>query len=224
MISTLAISQASVTPTLRAASGLGQSPQRDWLNDLQDEEPPRDLDQSPDWNSLLCSVATQDRAAFASLFTHFAPRVKSYMLRLGSDAAQAEELAQEAMAAVWRKADRYDPERAAASTWIFTVARNLRIDAFRRQNHPELDPNDPALVPELPVSADLIVARKQDASLIHKALAELSQEQREVLRLSFFDDQTHMQISETLDIPLGTVKSRIRLAFGRIRTMLEDKE
>ncbi|MDE0780820.1 MAG: sigma-70 family RNA polymerase sigma factor [Alphaproteobacteria bacterium] len=194
------------------------------MNDLQDEEPPRDPDQSPDWNSLLCSVATQDRAAFASLFTHFAPRVKSYMLRLGSDAAQAEELAQEAMAAVWRKADRYDPERAAASTWIFTVARNLRIDAFRRQNHPELDPNDPALVPELPVSADLIVARKQDASLIHKALAELSQEQREVLRLSFFDDQTHMQISETLDIPLGTVKSRIRLAFGRIRTMLEDKE
>jgi RNA polymerase sigma-70 factor (ECF subfamily) len=146
------------------------------------------------------------------------------MLRLGSDAQQAEELAQEALATVWRKADRYDPARAAASTWIFTVARNLRIDAFRRRNHPELDPNDPALVPDSPASADMIVSHKQDVVRIRRALAGLSDDQRAVLQLAFFGDQTHTQISETLDIPLGTVKSRIRLAFGRIRDLLEDEE
>lgn len=173
---------------------------------------------------MLGAVAEHDRAAFAALFAHFAPRVKSYMLRLGSDNMQAEELAQEALATVWRKADRYDPSRAAASTWIFTIARNLRIDAFRRSNHPELDPEDPALVPDAPPAADAVVAQKQDAVRIRAALAELPDEQRQVLHMSFFDDKTHTEISDTLDIPLGTVKSRIRLAFGRIRTMLEDEE
>ncbi|MBO6784609.1 MAG: sigma-70 family RNA polymerase sigma factor [Alphaproteobacteria bacterium] len=172
---------------------------------------------------LLVSVADRDRDAFAALFAHFAPRVKSYMLRLGSDDSQAEELAQEALVSVWRKADRYDPSRAAASTWIFTIARNLRIDAYRRRNHPEPDPDDPALVPEAPPSADAVVERKQDAERIRAALEELPEEQREVVRLSFFDDKTHTEISEALDIPLGTVKSRIRLAFGRIRNLLEDE-
>lgn len=181
-------------------------------------------DAAPDWSSILCAVAEQDRAAFAALFAHFAPRVKSYMLRLGSDNMHAEELAQEALATVWRKADRYDPGRAAASTWIFTIARNLRIDAFRRNNHPELDPEDPALVPDAPLSADNVVARKQDAVRIRDALAELPDDQRQVLHMSFFDDKTHSEISNELSIPLGTVKSRIRLAFGRIRTMLEDEE
>lgn len=176
-----------------------------------------------DWNSVLSLVAERDREAFAALFAHFAPRLKSYMLRLGSSAPQAEELAQEAMVTVWRKADRYDPARAAASTWIFTIARNLRIDAYRRSNHPELDPEDPALVPDPPPAADAEVARKQDARRIRAALAELPEEQREVVRMSFFDDKTHTEISEILDIPLGTVKSRIRLAFARIRTSLDDE-
>lgn len=178
---------------------------------------------TPDWNAALCSVAERDREAFAALFAHFAPRLKSYILRLGSSDSQAEELAQEAMVTVWRKADRYDPERAAASTWIFTIARNLRIDAFRRGNHPELDPEDPALVPDAPPAADAEVARKQDAERVRAALAELPEEQREVVRMSFFDDLTHTEISDALNIPLGTVKSRIRLAFARIRTSLDDE-
>jgi len=224
MLSTLAISRDTARPFRWVASRSGQPQQRDWPNVLQNDQSTLQDDSSPDWNALLCDVARQDRAAFAALFAHFASRVKSYMLRLGSDSLQAEELAQEALATVWRKADRYDPARAAASTWIFTVARNLRIDAFRRRNHPEPDPNDPAMVPDPPASADMIVSRKQDAVRIRRALAELSDDQREVLQLSFFDDQTHIQISETLGIPLGTVKSRIRLAFGRIRNLLEDEE
>jgi RNA polymerase sigma-70 factor (ECF subfamily) len=224
MTATLTIFRAPKAPIIRGLTRSGNPFHRNRSDVLQNEESSPDKDSPPDWNMVLCAVADQDRTAFSALFAHFAPRVKSYMLRLGSDNMQAEELAQEALATVWRKADRYDPSRAAASTWIFTIARNLRIDAFRRRNHPEPDPNDPALVPDQPVSADTVVARKQDAVRIRTALAELPEEQREVLHLSFFDDQTHTEISESLGIPLGTVKSRIRLAFGRIRTILEDEE
>lgn len=174
----------------------------------------------PDWNAVLRSVADQDREAFASLFNHFAPRVKSYMLRLGSDNAMAEELVQEAFSRVWRKAGQFDPGRASASTWIFTIARNMRIDVFRRENRPELDPNDPALVPDAPQAADATVEQKQTAQRIGAAIAELPEEQRQVVHLSFFEDKTHAEISDHLEIPLGTVKSRIRLAFARIKASL----
>ena len=179
---------------------------------------------APDWSDILCAVAAQDKASFADLFRHFAPRVKSYMLRLGSDDSQAEELAQETMATVWRKAGQYDPARAAASTWIFTIARNLRIDAFRRTNRPELDPEDPALVPDAPPQGDAVVEQKQNAARIQAALAELPEEQRQVLHMSFFDEKTHSEIAETLDLPLGTVKSRIRLAFGRVKASIGSAE
>jgi len=178
--------------------------------------------EAPDWSDVLCAVADQDKASFSSLFRHFAPRVKSYMLRLGSDDSQAEELAQETMATVWRKAAQYDPARAAASTWIFTIARNLRIDAFRRTKRPELDPEDPALVPDAPPQGDAVVEHKQNAARIQVALAELPDEQRQVLHMSFFDEKTHSEIAESLDLPLGTVKSRIRLAFGRVKASLGD--
>ncbi len=178
----------------------------------------------PDWSEVLCAVAERDKASFASLFRHFAPRVKSYMLRLGSDDSQAEDLAQEAMATVWRKAGQYDPARAAASTWIFTIARNLRIDAFRRTNRPELDPEDPALVPDAPPQGDAVVEQKQNAARIQAALAELPEEQRQVMHMSFFDEKTHSEIAETLDLPLGTVKSRIRLAFGRVKASIGSAE
>lgn len=174
----------------------------------------------PDWSEVLSAVAAQDKASFATLFRHFAPRVKSYMLRLGSDDSQAEELAQETMAMVWRKAGQYDPARAAASTWIFTIARNLRIDAFRRANRPELDPEDPALVPDAPPQGDAVVEQKQNAERVRAALAALPDEQRQVLHMSFFDDKTHSEIAAALDLPLGTVKSRIRLAFGRVKASI----
>jgi RNA polymerase sigma factor (sigma-70 family) len=177
-----------------------------------------------DWSDVLRAVAERDKASFASLFRHFAPRVKSYMLRLGSDDSQAEDLAQEAMATVWRKAAQYDPARAAASTWIFTIARNLRIDAFRRTNRPELDPEDPALVPDAPPQGDAVVEQKQNAARVHAALAELPEEQRQVLHMSFFHEKTHSEIAESLDLPLGTVKSRIRLAFGRVKASIGSAE
>ena len=155
-----------------------------------------------------------------ALFRHYAPGVKAYMLKLGTDGALADELAQETLLMVWRKAVQFDRAKASPSTWIFTIARNLRIDVFRKNNRPELDPNDPALVPEAEEPADEQMDRVQRARLIRAAMQSLTEEQAEVIRLSFFEDKSHSVIAGELDLPLGTVKSRLRLAFGRIRKEL----
>ena len=174
-----------------------------------------------DYSALLAAVGSAgDRAAFATIFRHFAPRVRSYLQRRGGTAASAEELMQETMVAVWRKADRYDPAKASASTWIFTVARNLRIDAYRRDRRPEIDPDDPALAPDPVEPPDDSVGRGQEAVRLAAAVRTLSDAEQKLLRLAFFDHLSHSAISERLDLPLGTVKSRLRLAFGKLRGAL----
>ncbi|MGA0604173.1 sigma-70 family RNA polymerase sigma factor [Caulobacter sp. KR2-114] len=170
---------------------------------------------------IVAVAANADRDAFAILFDHFAPRVKSYMLRLGAAPEAAEELAQETMLTVWRKAGAFDPTRAAASTWIFTIARNRRIDALRRIR-PDL-PADPAEAPDMPAAPDAVLAAGQDEARVRAALATLSAEQAEVVRLSFFSDRPHAEIAEALGLPLGTVKSRLRLAMGRLRAILGER-
>ena len=157
---------------------------------------------------LLRAVAERaDRTAFAELFGLFAPKVKSYLLRLGLPAARAEELAQETLLVVWRRAAQFDPASTGAAAWIFTIARNLRIDAARRDGIalPDADPTDDA-------------ARQSER--IRAALAQLSTEQAEVVQLAFFDDRPHGEIERALGIPLGTVKSRLRLAMARLRSLL----
>lgn len=161
-----------------------------------------------------------DEEVFQELFRHFAPRVKSYMRKLGAAEDMAEELAQESMATVWRKAHLFDPERAGASTWIFSIARNLRIDAFRRQKRPEFYHDDPSLVPDEPESPEIQLDRGQQAVAVRAAMATLPAEQAEIVHLSFFEDKPHAAIAEQLGIPLGTVKSRMRLAFQRFRKAL----
>ncbi len=179
---------------------------------------------SADWNALLLEVArTRDRGAFAQLFGHFAPRLKSYLMRLGAGSGQAEDLAQEAMLLLWRKADQFDPAKAAAATWAFTIARNLRIDAIRREKRPEIDPDDPALVADDAPAADDAIGRAQDDARVRTALETLPREQMEVVELSFFADKPHSVIASELGLPLGTVKSRLRLAMARLRAALGDK-
>jgi RNA polymerase sigma factor (sigma-70 family) len=179
---------------------------------------------TPDGASrLMTAIAvSKDRDAFEALFRHFAPRVKAYMLKLGTEGSLADELAQETLLTVWRKAEQFDRAKASPSTWIFTIARNLRIDAFRKLNRPELDPEDPALVPEAEEPADERLDRVERASFVREALKDLNEEQAVVVRMSFFEDKSHSVIAEELGIPLGTVKSRLRLAFGRIRKVLGD--
>lgn len=172
-------------------------------------------------NELIEAVArSRDIGAYREVFDYYAPRVKAYIIRLGADAGAADELAQEALLNVWRKAHLFDRSKASAGTWIFTIARNLRIDAIRREKRPELDPEDPALVPEPEASADMALAREQEGRLVRNAMGKLPPEQAEVVRLSFFEEMSHSAIAEHLEIPLGTVKSRLRLACGRMRSLL----
>lgn len=165
-----------------------------------------------------------DRDAFKTLFDHFAPRVKTYVIKLGATPMQADELAQETMLRVWRKAGQFDATKAAASTWIFRIARNLRIDAFRRDSRPELDPDDPSLGPEPEVMPDDQLDAAQSAALVRGAMKDLPEEQKSVLQLAFFEDLSHGEIASRLQIPLGTVKSRSRLALARLRTYFDKQE
>lgn len=168
-------------------------------------------------------AARQDRAAFALLFKHFAPRLKSYLLRSGTVPGVADEIVQETMLTVWRKAAYFDRTKAGASAWILTIARNLRIDHQRRARLVYLPDagNENEAAPD-PDAETLAIEREREAQ-VRAALATLSQEQLTIVRLSFFADAPHSEIAKALGIPLGTVKSRIRLAMTRLRALLEDE-
>lgn len=166
-------------------------------------------------------AASKDREAFATLFDMFAPRVKSFMMRKGASAEIAEDLVQETMITVWSKAALFMPERGGVSTWIFTIARNLRIDRLRREKtslYTDIDDydaesNDPA--------QDDAMSRLQEDGFVARALAQIPEEQRTLLLLSYVEDLPQSEIATRLQIPLGTVKSRMRLAYRRMRKLLE---
>ncbi len=173
---------------------------------------------------LIRAVAEhRDRKAFADLFTHFAPRLNAFLMRGGTDRVTAEELTQEVMLTVWRRAESFDPNQATLSTWVFTIARNKRIDGLRRQRRPELDPEDPALVPDGPAGAEETVSATQREAMLRAAMVDLPVEQAEMLRMAYFEDKAHSEIAAETGLPLGTVKSRLRLAIGHLRKNLKDK-
>ncbi len=178
------------------------------------------------WAALIEAVAVrQDRAAFAALFEHFAPRIKTFMRRSGAGEQGADELAQETLVAVWSKAKLFDPASTGAAAWIFTIARNLRIDALRRQKRTPIQDTS-GIELEFQIDAgpqpDSSLAAAEAESRVRDALAQLPQEQLRVVELSFFEEQAHAEIAQTLRIPLGTVKSRLRLAMARLRGLLGD--
>jgi len=171
---------------------------------------------------LAMAVAERrDQTAFAELFDYFAPRLKSYLMRLGMEPGQAEELTQEVMIVLWHKAGLFDPVKSSLSTWLFRIARNRRIDAFRRDKSALLDADDPALQPSQPESADDIVEAEERDERVRKAMLDLPDEQADLVKQAFFLGRSHSQIAEDTGLPLGTVKSRIRLAFSRLRRSLE---
>jgi len=137
------------------------------------------------------------------------------MFRTGS-------LQQEVMLLVWRKAERYDPAQANAATWIFTIARNKRIDKFRRERHLDFDPDDPTLAPEPEQSPDRRLESAQEARKLSEAITTLPEEQASLLKLAFYEGKSHSIIATEVGLPLGTVKSRLRLALARLRTYLGD--
>ncbi|MGU3492551.1 sigma-70 family RNA polymerase sigma factor [Xanthobacteraceae bacterium A53D] len=172
---------------------------------------------------MILAIATHaDRDAFASLFRHFAPRLKTFLMRSGLSATAAEEIAQETMLSVWRKAAYFDPAKAGAATWIFTIARNLKIDALRRERPVAQLPSDADETPDDAPDGEALVMAHERETKVRAALASLSAEQAHIVQLSFFQDKPHAQIAQELGIPLGTAKSRVRLALTRLRTLLED--
>lgn len=165
---------------------------------------------------------SEDVEAFRKLFQAYAPRVKAYMMRQGTDPNTAEELAQETLLTVWRKAGLYSGEKGSATTWIFTIARNLRIDRLRREmSWVELpDGHDEEASPDaLP---DEILSEQERKVRVQSALAALPPDQYEVVALSYIEGLSHSEIAERLGLPLGTVKSRMRLAYGKVRESVED--
>lgn len=179
----------------------------------------------PDPAELVMAIARRkDREAFASLFDFYAPRIKGFLMRGGTSEELAEDIAQETLLVVWRKAETYRPEKAGASTWIFTIARNLRIDRSRRDARRKSHLLYEAAEPEAPERPDQVLQGVQDEDRVRVALMRLPEDQLRVLQLSFFEGRSHSEIAEQLAIPLGTVKSRVRLGMGRLRAALGDSE
>ncbi|MEM9318605.1 MAG: sigma-70 family RNA polymerase sigma factor [Pseudomonadota bacterium] len=168
------------------------------------------------WVAKMLAIAEQqDRSAFADVFRHFAPRVKAFLMRGGADEALAEECMQDVMTTLWRKARLYDPARASVSTWIFTVARNRKIDLLRKYARPE--PEELPWGPEEEPEQIEVVALKQDGKRLAEALRSLPEKQRMLIERAYFGEMTHTEIAEQTGLPLGTIKSRIRLALERLR-------
>jgi RNA polymerase sigma-70 factor (ECF subfamily) len=169
---------------------------------------------------LIGRVARQDRAAFAELYGRYAGRVRAFVLRAGAPAPDADEIAQDVMGAVWRHAESYDPKRAGAATWIYAIARNRRIDFLRRARRPEPDPTDPLFQPDPEPDGLALVSAVEREAQLRAGLAVLASEQRLVLAAAFFDGLSQSEIAAREGLPLGTVKSRMRLAFRHLRGVL----
>lgn len=163
----------------------------------------------------------RDRAAFETLFDHFAPRLNGYLQRLNMPSSQAEEVTQEVMTVLWHKAHLFDPAKSSLSTWLFRIARNRRIDAVRRDRSHLLDPLDPMLLPDPPPPPDAMLDDDLRDERVRAALSALPEEQTRLVRFAFFEGLSHSEIAARAGLPLGTVKSRIRLAFGRLRKILD---
>lgn len=173
-------------------------------------------------DGLMAAVAAGDRQAFTALFEHFAPRVATYLIRLGAPSAVAEELAQEAMVVLWRKAGTFDPDRGAVSTWLFAIARNLRIDRHRQFGNQEIafDLSAHDIADEAASQEERLQGRTLRRRVI-AALAQLPAEHARLLRLSYLSETPHPDIARELHLPLGTVKSRIQVALKNLRLLLE---
>jgi len=174
------------------------------------------------WSDCLEKISkNKDEEAFKKLFEYFAPRVKSFLLKSGGSENQAEESTQEALATVWQKAHLFDPLKASASTWIFTIARNKQLDAIRKINRPE--PEElPWMSLEQSDARDAIILQEEQNSLA-LAVSKLPKKQRGLIEKAFYGDLSHSEIADITKLPLGTVKSRIRLSIDRLRRELGKK-
>nr|WP_232897425.1 sigma-70 family RNA polymerase sigma factor [Pontibaca salina] len=169
---------------------------------------------------MLAVRDKRDRVAFEALFDHFAPRLKGFIMRSGTGSGQAEEIVQDVMLTVWRKAQQYDPARAQVSGWIYQIARNRQIDVIRKENRPL--PEQMGEAPEIETDASLRLALEQETEQLKQALARLRPDQRAMIERAYMGELSHQEISSQTGLPLGTIKSRIRLGLERLRHELKE--
>ena len=167
---------------------------------------------------LLAVRDHRDREAFGKMFDFLAPRLKGFVMRNGTSAAQAEEIVQDVLLTVWRKASMFDPHKAQASAWIYQIARNRHIDIARKESRPV--PDELVADPDLEPDASQILAVDQEAAQLKTALGQLQPDQRDMIEKAYMGDLSHQEISQQTGLPLGTVKSRIRLGLTRLRKEL----
>ncbi|WP_380057599.1 sigma-70 family RNA polymerase sigma factor [Falsihalocynthiibacter sp. SS001] len=179
--------------------------------------PPVDI--SPQTTLMLAVRDQRDREAFASLFDFFAPRLKSFVMRYGVPSGQAEEVVQEVMLAVWSKAEQFDPHRAQVSSWVYQIARNRQIDLLRRENRPM--PEELREDPDVEPDASQVLAVDQETEHLKRALSALKADQRDIIEKAYFGELSHQDLSDQTGLPLGTIKSRIRLGLERLRHELK---
>jgi RNA polymerase sigma factor (sigma-70 family) len=179
---------------------------------------------SRDWAPLVQAVALrQDRAAFTEIFDYFTPRLEAYLARLGLSAGEAEEIAQEVMITLWRKANLFDPAKSTLPTWLYRIARNRRIDLTRKTRSEPVDPQSPAILDLADDAAlDLSLEGSQRDDIMRTMIATLPNDQKRLVILAFYEGLSHQQIADRTQIPLGTIKSRLRLSFSKLRRALEE--
>jgi RNA polymerase sigma-70 factor (ECF subfamily) len=169
---------------------------------------------------LLAVRDRRDKQAFGKLFDHFAPRLKAMLIRGGLRDGSADDVVQDVLLAVWHKAAQFDPHRAEASAWIYRIARNRQIDVIRRRPPPT--PDELPEIESTEPDAAQILALDQEGTRLRAALARLNPDQSQLLEQAFFEELPHSQISQISGLPLGTIKSRIRLGLDRLRRELKD--
>ncbi|EBA02280.1 RNA polymerase sigma-70 factor [Rhodobacterales bacterium HTCC2150] len=179
---------------------------------------------SPLTAQMLAVRDARDRAAFAALFDHFAPRLKGFIMRSGTGSGQAEEIVQDVMLTVWRKADQFDPQKAQVAAWVYQIAKNRQIDVLRKENRPlpEELKSDAQDSGRTDTDAGQILAVEQEALQLKEAISKLKPDQREMIEKAYLGELTHQEIKAQTGLPLGTIKSRIRLGLERLRHDLKD--
>jgi len=170
---------------------------------------------------LLCVQASRCERSYNLLYEYYAPRICAYLRQKGAPHRISQEIMQDVMARVWEKANQFDPQNANASTWIFTIARNRYIDIVRKERRSVVDMNDPLLVEHEPAGADEGVARQDEQRVLVKAIGELPAAQSEILTLVYLKGMKQLDAAQQLGVPLNTVKSRLRLALQKLRSVME---
>jgi len=182
-------------------------------------------DEVDDAECMAAIAARGDRTAFAQLFRRYAPKVKAHLLARGAATGAADELTQEVMLIVWRKAALYDASRGSVAAWLYTISRNSLFHTTRGERRRQAEPATEIAFPEAappPTSEQALLAAEQGRAL-SASLAQLPPEQREILEGAYWHGRTLQECAEERRLPLGTVKTRVRLALERLRGLMKSR-